>query len=191
VTAVLDLSGEVIDRLHIATLGFSRRNIESMGRLMGEERIRELRLLCSHYFAGTSPHLYQLAVDELSRRPGAAFLSVRSHAKLLALRLQSGRVLTLESSANLRSCKNIEQLSIFGSPDLYAFHTGWMDELFTEGREHAVEGKAETASKEDDPATKARAARFTCSPSATGRAADPRPNGDGRTGSKVVARRRV
>jgi hypothetical protein len=49
--------------------------------------------------------------------------------KLIAARLTDGRTVTIESSANLRSCKNIEFMTVYGHPDVYAFHTGWMDTL--------------------------------------------------------------
>lgn len=138
VPAVLDAGTRTIERLHVATLGFSRRNVEAMGRFLDSGMIRSLRLLCSHYFKGTSPHLYEFAAVELAKRPGAEFLSVRTHAKLLLIEFAGGKTLALESSANLRSCKNIEQLSIFGSPKLHAFHAAWIDQLFTEGDEHVI-----------------------------------------------------
>lgn len=121
-----------LDRLHVATLGFSRRNVEAMGRLMDAGTVGTLRLLCSHYFKGTSPDLYRFATDELAARPGAEFLSVRTHCKLLLVAAGERR-LAVESSANLRSCKNLEQLTAFGSPAVYDFHTAWIDELFTMG----------------------------------------------------------
>ena len=46
------------------------------------------------------------------------------------LTLADGRRLTFESSANLRSCMNIEQVSAFGDPGLHDFHRTWIDELF-------------------------------------------------------------
>ena len=33
----------------------------------------------------------------------------------------------------LRSCKNIEQITLIGSPEVYAFHVGWIDSLFAAG----------------------------------------------------------
>lgn len=140
VPAILVRTGLPIDRLHIATLGFSRRNIEAMAAALDARQIRSLRLLVSHYFKGTSPHSYAFAVEELSRRPGAEFLSLRTHCKLLLIRMADGTTYTLESSANLRSCKNIEQLSVIGGPALYEFHAGWIDELFEQGKRFVSRG---------------------------------------------------
>ena len=121
--------------LHIATLGFSRKNIEAMTQLVDAGQIMRVRLLCSHYISSTSKVIYQTAVTSFEARPERMeFLSVRTHAKLLLLAFEDGRRITVESSANLRSCKNIEQATIHGDPALYAFHRGWIDDLF--GSQH-------------------------------------------------------
>jgi hypothetical protein len=58
--------------------------------------------------------------------------ALRSHAKLLLFELTDGRKITVESSANLRSCRNVEQFSMTNDPALLSFHAGWIDELLTE-----------------------------------------------------------
>lgn len=132
VPAILDQAGPV-DVLRIATLGFSKRNVEAMAAAVDAGTIGRIRLLCSHYFKGTSPDIYRFAAETLGKRKDRVeFLSVRTHAKLLLLQTP-GRVFTLESSANLRSCKNLEQLTVFGSPTVHEFHRAWIDELFEKG----------------------------------------------------------
>lgn len=131
VEAALTLAGCNIDMLHVATLGFSRKNITAMTQLVDRGDIRRVRLLCSHYFKNTSKGIYEYAAGEFQARPGSMdFLSLRAHAKLLLLALEDGRRMTVESSANLRSCKNIEQATVIGDPRLYNFHRQWIDDLF-------------------------------------------------------------
>lgn len=135
VPAVLKLSGTRIDELIIATLGFSKRNISGLCELLDAGQIGRVYLLASHYFKGTSNEIYTHAQKLFSERPGKAhFASVRTHAKLLLFRLSDMRTITVESSANLRSCKNIEQMTLIGDPGLHAFHRGWILELFTAGK---------------------------------------------------------
>lgn len=132
VPAVLALSGRRIERLTVATLGFSRGNIDSLCELLDAGQIvGGARLLCSHYFAGTSETIYSHAATELGKRDRAGFLSLRTHAKVVAMLLDDGRTVTIHGSPNARSCKNIEQVAIEGHPAIYAFHVGWIDELFT------------------------------------------------------------
>lgn len=135
IPAALELAGagSRIDRLTVATLGFSKANVAGMAALLDEGRVRGLTLLCSHYFKGTSQEIYEYAAAELPRR-GQRFLSIRNHAKLLAMQFHDGRTVTVESSANLRSSKNIETMTLCGDPGLYRFHAGWVEELTTSER---------------------------------------------------------
>lgn len=121
-----------LDELHVATLGFSKDNVTSLARLIDAKKVGRLTLLCSHYFAGTSPDIHSMARVQLAEERGQTFISIRTHCKLLALKFTDGRTLTVESSANLRSCKNIEQMTLVGSPELYTFHTAWIDDLARE-----------------------------------------------------------
>ena len=130
VPAALSLARCGIAELRIATLGFSQRNISDLCGLLDAGKVAKTWLLCSHYFKGTSGPAYQFASDELGKRKSARFLSLRTHAKLLLMRFTDGRTISVESSANLRSCKNIEQMTLIGCPAVYDFHVGWMDELF-------------------------------------------------------------
>lgn len=131
VVAILILAGiEVtIQTLYLATLGFSRKNIAQLTTFLDSGKIHAVSLLCSHYFKGTSGGIYEYAEAELLAR-GQRFASVRNHSKIVLMQLSDGRTVTLESSANLRSCKNIEQVVVCGHPDLYRFHAQWMDDLF-------------------------------------------------------------
>jgi hypothetical protein len=131
VGAILILAGEPIhiEQLHLATLGFSRKNIAQLADLLDAGKVGSVSLLCSHYFKGTSTPIYDFAAEQLSAR-GQRFLSIRTHAKVVLVKLSDGRLITLESSANLRSCKNIEQVVATGIPGLYRFHAAWMESLW-------------------------------------------------------------
>lgn len=133
IPAVLSMTGRKIDELRICTLGFSRRNIDALCSLIDSGQIRGVKVLASHYFAGTSGGLFEHAQAELGKRLDATFGSARNHAKLLLLKLDDARTFAVESSANLRSCKNIETITIIGDPGVYTFHRQWIDELFMEG----------------------------------------------------------
>jgi hypothetical protein len=51
------------------------------------------------------------------------------------MKLSDGQQLSVESSANLRSCRNIEQMTLINSPSLHKFHARWIDQLFAEAAE--------------------------------------------------------
>ena len=112
-------------------MGFSKDNIAELVALLDAGQIGRVSLICSHYFKGTSNGIWELAQAELAQRGDRArFLSIRNHCKIIALKLTDGRTVTIETSANLRSCKNIEQMTIFGHPEVYQFHVGWMNGLY-------------------------------------------------------------
>lgn len=128
VPAILTLARAPIEQLHLATLGFSKKNIGELCALLDAGQVGKVALLCSHYFKGTSGGIYEIAESELTRR-NQRFGSCRTHAKIVLAGLSDGRTVTIESSANLRSCHNIEQVVVAGDPGLYRFHASWMDSL--------------------------------------------------------------
>lgn len=132
VPGILELAGAGarFESLHIATLGFSKANVAAMAEMLDSGRLDRLYLLCSHYFKGTSTPIYDYMAEQLAGRSNARHLSIRTHAKVMAMKLADGRTVTIEASANLRSCKNIEQLTVYGDPELYRFHAGWIGDLF-------------------------------------------------------------
>ena len=52
-----------------------------------------------------------------------------THAKVVLIETTDGRHFVVESSANLRSCSSIEQITVTHDGDLLAFHRQWIDEL--------------------------------------------------------------
>ncbi len=53
----------------------------------------------------------------------------RNHTKLILARV-AGKSYVVESSANLRSCSNLEQFVITQSARLLKFHEGWLGKVW-------------------------------------------------------------
>jgi hypothetical protein len=133
VPAVLELSGQPIDNLTICTLGFSRNNVEALSELVEAGQVKRLSVLCSTYFAaaGVDGAIYSQMV-ELCAKHGFPIAALRTHAKILLMATGERRIV-IESSANLRSCHNVEQATILDCPELFDFHSAWMRELLEKG----------------------------------------------------------
>ncbi len=131
VPAVLALSGQPITELIIATLGFSKANITALGDLVDAGQVQSVAIACSTYFGAADRDIFAQAI-ELCQKHGFRVAALRTHAKLLLIRTGS-RHLVIESSANLRSCHNTEQASMFDDASLYDFHRKWIDEMLTAG----------------------------------------------------------
>lgn len=118
----------IIEDLHIATLGFSRANATDLLALLDAGQVRHVHIVASVYFERQCPAEWHVMADGLRARR-QKIVAIRSHAKIIAMKLSDGRGITVESSANLRSCRNIEQLTITNSEPLRAFHARWIEEV--------------------------------------------------------------
>ena len=126
--AMLALSkADRFDALTLTTLGFSARNLEHIDAMIeaGKVQVRTLRILCSDFFRRADRAIWQTGRAQADCR-GYGFRSTRNHTKLILSNI-CGRHFVVESSANLRSCANLEQFTITQSKDLFEFHNGWLD----------------------------------------------------------------
>lgn len=127
VIAIQAIAGQKIDRLLVATLGFNRHNIAHLCKMLDGGLIGDVGIVCSHYFMKSTKDDYAYGRKEMIAR-GFPIAVVRSHAKVLLFSIGERRYV-VESSANLRSCRNIEQFTIFQSPVLHDFHRTWIEHI--------------------------------------------------------------
>jgi hypothetical protein len=132
VEAVLQIAAPTtIKYMAVATLGFSKENLERLIGLLDSGQIGTLDFVYSVYFKSNEREICERLAHELTTR-GQRVLSMRTHCKLLLIELGDGRdCYVIESSANLRSCKNVEQSTFTNDVGLLRFHRGWIDSLFT------------------------------------------------------------
>jgi hypothetical protein len=127
VIAIQQLAGVTVESLHITTLGFNRHNMAHLCAMIDAGQIGNARILCSDYFAGADPETFSYARAELASR-GSLLHATRNHSKLLLFAVGPRRYI-VESSANLRSCNNLEQFSLCQSATLYDFHVEWIERI--------------------------------------------------------------
>ena len=125
IPAMIDLSGQPIDELHVATLSFSKKNVDALAALVADGLVGGVTMLCSHYFAAQDRDIYDHMAQHL---PRSRLVAMRTHAKVLLIKQTQARY-TVESSANLRSCHNVEQATLIHDAALYDFHRKWMEDL--------------------------------------------------------------
>lgn len=119
-------------RLRIATLGWNRRNLADLAGVV-ERRAAAgdplpVVLVGSDFFAS---HYPDLVADTRAafEPPGGCVVSARSHAKVTVFDLGPGDGLTFEGSANLRTNRNQEQLTIIRDRTTHDWHAAWIDQL--------------------------------------------------------------
>jgi hypothetical protein len=130
VPALQELTRANFRALHLSTLGTNRRNVRQLCELVDAGTIGSVWLLCSHYFSGTEPADFTFARVEFAKRSRMQLCASRTHAKICLIELEDGRRFTVESSANLRSCRAIEQATIFAGRALHDFHRRWIEGVF-------------------------------------------------------------
>lgn len=117
--------------LRIATLCFSKKNAAELLGVMDRRRGTPFRftMLVSDFFKRHNKELYREFRDNLAGYPDARISSARSHAKVALFDLGPGDGLAVESSANLRTNRNREQLTAVRDGALHAWHAEWIDQL--------------------------------------------------------------
>ena len=130
VPALIERTGEHIADLHLVTLGFSRQNGADLCGMLDGRQVRKATLLCSMYFKMTSGGIYDAVVPELLNRRQRV-KAFRCHGKIILARMAGGARYVAESSANLRSCKNVEQFVLSRCPRLHRFHRRWIEDIVT------------------------------------------------------------
>jgi hypothetical protein len=115
--------------LRIATLCYSKRNIVELCSLLDTRKGLGLTLLVSSFHREHNKELHEWAVGELTAFPGVKVAAARSHCKVVTFDIADDDALVFEGSANLRTNKNREQLTVFRDRALATWHAEWIDEL--------------------------------------------------------------
>jgi hypothetical protein len=130
VPAILELVGRPAEETCVATLGFNSKNAHHLAELIAAGQIRRVTVVASDYFARSDPGTFNEAKARLEAL-GQRLVSYRNHAKILALDFGSAGAFVVEMSSNLRSCNNLEQLTLSRSQTLFSFHAGWIRQIAT------------------------------------------------------------
>jgi hypothetical protein len=139
VPALIERTGRSISDLHIATLSYGKQNAADLLGLLDGGQIKRCSLLVSYFFKAQNESLYNTLVPQLRER-GHRVLAMRTHAKLLLMKFAAGGSFVVEASANLRSCKNIEQFTMTRCRKLYRFHRDWIEHELLHTPEEGTNG---------------------------------------------------
>ncbi len=119
------------DEIIIATLSLSKENVDSLRNIQDFGRVDKMGLLVSDYFFS---HERKGGIEYIIKTlsEGRFMLAAAGiHTKITLIKTRCGMDLVIGGSANLRSSRNIEQLTIDNSKILYDFNRKWITELLT------------------------------------------------------------
>lgn len=114
--------------LHVATLSMSRGNVDALAAELAAGNVGTIAILISNFFEKTNTAIFEHLKKAAADHPDFRVSVARTHAKIALFEFDKGR-LTIETSANLRSSQNIEQITAIADPTLYDFHREWLDAL--------------------------------------------------------------
>jgi hypothetical protein len=127
-TCVLRSRGVPCEALRVATLSFSKRNVQEMAHWLDEGLVKRLVLLSSDFMKEGNPATYYGAVKELAEGRGQTVAAARCHAKVATLSFEDGLRLVFEGSMNLSTNRNIEQMAVINDAGLHDWHAGWIEQ---------------------------------------------------------------
>lgn len=131
VPALLSLCpGTHITHLVASTWIINRVNLKAMFELFDAGQLRKIDFITGIYFKSRETAIFNTAVLGFAER-GQRFKALLNHSKFISARFSDGTCYTIESSANFTENGNIETHVFTNSPELFAFHAGWMNELLS------------------------------------------------------------
>jgi hypothetical protein len=119
--------------VRIATLCWSMKNVEHLAGMMERRHAvgdpLPLTIVVSDFFRQHNKELVRHTRERLEPFGGVRIVPCRSHAKVTTFDLGPGDGLTFEGSANLRTNRNVEQLTIIRGRDTHDWHAAWIDRI--------------------------------------------------------------
>lgn len=126
----------------LSTLAMSDENVISLENLLASGLLGHLDLIVSSYFWSHNRHnaafIYETLCDPFGTRLAVAGI----HTKIAMIETDKSK-LVIHGSANMRSSRTIEAITIEANPDLYEFHKSWHDMILDD---YAVTRKERRAS---------------------------------------------
>ncbi|MCY2990919.1 MAG: hypothetical protein NTY19_24045 [Planctomycetota bacterium] len=126
-----------LDFLAVTTLGFSRRVAKRLLILIDSGQVRTADFLIADFFLKVDGEVCAAFRENLRSR-GSRLAAAESHAKVLLMLTSDGRHYVSESSANIRSCRALEQFALTQDRELFEFHKTWITELMKNGTQETT-----------------------------------------------------
>jgi hypothetical protein len=127
--AFLERVGMPCDVLRIATLSASKRNVSELAALLDSGAVRRLDFLTSDFQKEHDTDIFEMAISELSVKRGQKVAAARSHCKLITLTFENDRRYVFHGSANLRTSRNSENVTLCRSAEVHGFYDTYLADV--------------------------------------------------------------
>lgn len=147
----------LIDDITLSTLSLGMENVDSFHNLLAGDYLKSLNIIVSDYFWShnrqNAPYIYnKLDINNMFQLAVSG-----THTKVTLIKIGDKKIV-VTGSANLRSSRSIEEITVQANAELYDFHMEWHQEIL---REYATIKKAVRASNLFDSIVKNTEGRKT------------------------------
>jgi hypothetical protein len=119
-----------IKDLTLSTLSIGQENVDSFANMMKHGFLKNLNIIVSDYFWSHNRHNAAYIYEALDIDDRFQLAVAGTHTKVALLAIQE-RKIVCHGSANLRSSRSVETMTIETNPDLYDFHMEWHQDILT------------------------------------------------------------
>jgi len=119
----------LIEDLTISTLSISKDNVDSLENLMVGGYCKNLNMIVSDYWWSHNRQNGPYVYEKLDINNSFQLAVAGIHTKITLLKTEGGKKIVITGSANFRSSRSLEEITIQTNPELYDFHKLWHDEI--------------------------------------------------------------
>lgn len=135
-------NGVRFERLTFSTLAISEENVISLKNMMECGFLGRLEMIVSSYFWAHNRQNVEFLYENLCDTHGAKIAVAGIHTKVALIETEKSKII-IHGSANMRSSRTVEAVTIEQCPHLFAFHDDWHQEIL---RDYTVTKKERRAS---------------------------------------------
>lgn len=121
----------LINDLTISTLAYGKENVDSFRNLIVGDYVESLNLIVSDYFYSHNRDNVLYTWEQLDVDNKFQLAVAGTHTKV-SLMLIGDKKIVITGSANLRSSRSVEEITIQTNPELYDFHKTWHDDVLAQ-----------------------------------------------------------
>ena len=129
-------------RLTFSTLAISDENVMSLHNMLETGFLEKLDIVVSSYFWAHNRSNAEFMYEHLCDKHGSRIAVAGIHTKIALIETEKTR-LVIHGSANMRSSRTVEAITIEQCPDLFEFHDAWHQDILAD---YAVTKKERRAS---------------------------------------------
>lgn len=121
-------TGTPIEDLTISTLSIGQENVDSLHNMLETGFLGTLNIIVSDYFWSHNRHNAKYIYEQLDIGDRFQLAVAGTHTKIALLSMAEKKIVA-HGSANLRSSRSVETVTIETNPDLYDFHMAWHKDI--------------------------------------------------------------